>query len=150
MVGEQPSRVGPVTRGLSMPDGVNDLAVLAQPFRGEPVQDRQFFGQPPAQLKPEQVSEEVVIAEPGSGRVERYDKRIGVFEVEQDAFGARVTSQQIGQLAVDPVEQGSAQKQLLDLGRLALQHLGEQVLGHGPAAAGELRDKSFRVRAARQ
>ena len=114
------------------------------------MQDRQFFGQPPAQLKPEQVSEEVVIPEPGSGRVERYDKRVGVFEAEQDPFGARVTSQQIRQLAVDAVEQGGTQKQLLDLGRLAFQHLGEQVLGNGPAAAGELRDKSFRVRAAGQ
>src|ERR1022692_2391032 len=37
MVCEQPRRVGPVTRGLSMPDGVNDLAVLDQPLRGEPV-----------------------------------------------------------------------------------------------------------------
>ena len=70
MVCEQSRRVGPVTRGLSMPDGVNDLAVLDQPLRSEPVQGRQFFGQPPAQLKAEQVSEEVVITEPRSGRVE--------------------------------------------------------------------------------
>ena len=150
VVGEQPRRVGPVTRGLSMPDGVDDLAVLAKPFGGQPVQGRQLFGQPPAQLKPEQVSEEVVIPEPGSGRIERYDKRVGVFEVEQDPFGAGVTSQQIRQLAVDAVEQGGTQKQLLDLGRLALQHFGEQVLGNCPAAAGELRDKSLGVRAAGQ
>ena len=37
VVGEQPRRVGPVTRGLSMPDGVDDLAVLAKPFGGLPV-----------------------------------------------------------------------------------------------------------------
>src|SRR5258706_1259459 len=100
-----------------MPDGVDDLAVLAKPFGGQPVQDRQLLGQPPAQLKPEQVGEEAVIPEPGPGRIERYDKRVGVFEVEQDALGARVTSQQVSQLAVDAVEQGGAQEQLLDLGR---------------------------------
>ena len=61
-----------------------------------------------------------------------------------------MTSQQIRQLAVDAVEQRGTQKQVLDLGRLALQHFGEQVLGNRPAAAGELRDKSFRVRAAGQ
>ena len=77
-----------------MADGVNNLAVLGQPPRGEPVQGGQFFGQPPAQLKPEQVSEEVVIPEPRSGRVERYDERVGIFEVEQDPLGARVASQQ--------------------------------------------------------
>jgi len=46
-----------------------------------------------------------------------------------------VTSQQIRELAVDPVEQGRAQKKLLDLAGLALQHLGEQVFGHRTAAA---------------
>ena len=107
-------------------------------------------GSLPAQLKPEQVSEEVVIPEPGSGRIERYDKSVGVFEVEQDRFGARVAGQQVRQLAVDAVEQGGAQQQLLYLGRLALQHLGQQVLGNCPAAAGELRDKPLGVRAAGQ
>ena len=150
MVGEQPRRVGPVTRGLSMPDGVDDLAVLGQPPGGQPVQGRQLLGEPAAQLKPEQVSEEVVIPEPGPGRIERYDERVGVFEVEQDPLGAGVTSQQVRQLAVDAVEQGGTQKQLLDLGWLVLQHLGEQVLGDGPVAAGELRDKSLGVRAAGQ
>src|SRR5260370_617291 len=124
--GQDPA--APATPGLSMPDGVDDLAVLAKPFGGQPVQDRQFFGQPPAQLKPEQLSEEVVIPEPGSGRIERYDKRARVFEVKQDPFGARVTSQQIRQLTVDPVQQGGTQKQLLDLGRLALQDLWQQLL----------------------
>ena len=79
-----------------MPDGINDLAVLAKPFGGQPVQGRQLLRQLTAQLKPEQVTEQVVIPEPGPGRVKRYDKRVGVFEVEQDPFGARVTSQQIG------------------------------------------------------
>ena len=150
VVGEQPGRIGPVARRLGMPDGVDDLAVLAEPSGGQPVQDRHFFGEPAAQLKPEQVSEEVVIPEPGPGRVERDDKRVGVFEVEEDPLGARVTGQQIGQLAVEAVEQGGTQKQLLNLGRLAFQHFGEQVLGNGPAAAGELRDKSLGVRAAGQ
>ena len=150
MVCEQPRRAGPVTRGLSMPDGVSDLAVPDQPLRGEPVQGRQFFGEPAAQLQAEQVSEEVVIPEPGPGRIERYDKRVGVFEIEEDTFGAGVTSQQIRQLTVDPVEQGSAQEKLLDPGRLAFQHFGEQVLGYRAAAARELRDKPLPVRAARQ
>ena len=148
MVGEQPRRVGPVPRGLGMPDGVDDLTVAGEPSGGQPVQGRQLLRQPSAQLKPEQVSEEVVIPEPGPGRIERYDKRVGVFEVQQDPSGPRVTGQQVRQFAVDAVEQGRTQKQLLDLGRLALQHLGEQVLGNRPAAAGEFCDKSLRVRAA--
>src|SRR6266581_5590038 len=102
-----------------MPDGVDDLAARGQPPGGQPVQGRQLLGEPAAQLKAEQVSEEVVIPEPGPGRIERYDERVGVLEVEQDPLGAGVTSQQISQLAVDTIEQGGAQQQLLDVGRLA-------------------------------
>ena len=92
----------------------------------------------------------MVIPEPGPGRVHRHDKRIGVFQAEEDPLGAGVAGQQIRQLAVDPVEDRQTQEKLLDLGRLALQHFGEQVLGNCPAAAGELRDKSLGVRAAGQ
>ena len=38
-----------------------------------------------------------------------------------------------------------AQEQILDVGRLAVQHLGEQVLGDRAVAAGELRDEPLRV-----
>ena len=105
MVGEQPRRAGPVACRLSMPDGVGDLAVPGEPPRGEPVQRRQFFGQRAAQLQPKQAAEQVVVAEPGPARVERHHERVGVFQVQQDPFRAGVASQQVGQLAVDPVEQ---------------------------------------------
>src|SRR6202042_860089 len=110
----------------------------------------QLFGQPAAQLEPEQVSYQMVIPEPRPAGVERDHKGVGVLEVKQDPFGARMACQQIAQLAVDAVEQGGAQQQLLDVGRLALQHLGERVLRYGPAAAGELRDESLWVLAVSQ
>jgi hypothetical protein len=53
-----------------MADGVDDLTVLAQPPGGQPVQHRQFPGQPAAQFEPEQVGEKVVIPEPCPGRAE--------------------------------------------------------------------------------
>jgi 3-oxoacyl-[acyl-carrier protein] reductase len=52
MVGEQPGRGGPLACRLGVPDGVDHLALLGEPFRGPPVQLRYFFGQSPAQLQP--------------------------------------------------------------------------------------------------
>ena len=112
---------------------------------GAPVQRGYFRGQRAAQFQPEQISEQVVVAEPGASGVERFDERVGVLEVQQDLFRARAAGQQVGQLAVDGVEQGGAQQQILDVGRLAVEHFGEQVLGDHAVAAGELGDEPLRV-----
>ena len=48
MVGEQPGRIRPVARRLSVPDGVGNLAMLDEPLGGPPVQRRHLFGQHPA------------------------------------------------------------------------------------------------------
>jgi hypothetical protein len=61
-------------------------------------------------------------------------------------LGAGRISQDVGQLAVYAVEQRSAEKQPLDFGRLALQRLGDQVIGDGPAATRELHYESLRIR----
>ena len=87
----------------------------------------------------------MVVAEPGAPGVQRFDERVRVLELQQDPFRARAAGQQIGQLAVDPVEQGGAQQQILDVGRLAVEHLGDQILGDRAVAAGELRDEPLRV-----
>jgi MFS family permease len=71
-------------------------------------------------------------------------------QVEQDRFRAGPAGQQVGQLAVDAVEDGGPQQQVLDTRRLALQHLGDQVLRDRAVTAGELRDEPLRVRVAGQ
>ncbi len=86
MVGEQPGRGGPVARRLGVPDAVDHLAVLDKPLSGAPVQPRHFFGQRPAQLQPQQIREQVVVAEPRPLGVEGDDERVGVFEFQQDPF----------------------------------------------------------------
>ena len=110
-------------------------------MRGEPVQSRDVRGLRAAQFQPEQAAEHAVVAEPGAGGVEGYDERVGVFQVQQDAFGSGGAGEQVGELAVDPVQHGGAQQQGLDLRRLPVEHLGHQVLGDGAVAAGELGDE---------
>ena len=63
MVGEQPGRIGPVARRLRVPDSVHQLAMPAEPLGDPSVQRRHLAGQRPAQLQPEQIPEQVVIAE---------------------------------------------------------------------------------------
>ena len=86
-----------------------------------------------------------MVAKPRPLGVQRDHKRVRVLELQQDPFRARAAGQQIGQLAVDAIEHGGTQQQLLDVVRLALQHLGEQVLGDRAVAAGELRHEALRV-----
>ena len=145
MVGEQPGRAGPVARRLRMPDGVSNPAMLGEPPGGPPVQRRHFLGPCPAHLQPQQIPEQVVIAKPRPLGVQRHDKRARIFEFQQDPFRTRAPGQQVRQLTVDPIEQRGAQQQLPDLIWLALQHLGDQVLGDRAIVSGEVRDEPLGV-----
>ena len=78
MVGQQPGRVGPVAGRLGVPDGVDRPALPDEPSGRAPVQRRDFLGQRPAQLQPEQVPEQAVAAEPGALGVERQYERVRV------------------------------------------------------------------------
>ena len=145
-VGEQPGRVGPVTRCLGVPDGLDRLALLEEPRGGAAVQCRHGFGPCPAQLKAQEIGEEMVVAEPRAMGVERDDEGVGVLDLEQDPFRAGPSGQQIAELTVDLVEQGSTQQQVLDVLELAFQHFGDQVFGDRAVVSGELRDEPFWVR----
>jgi hypothetical protein len=114
------------------------------------VQRRDFLGQRAAQLQPQEVAEQVVVAKPRALGVERHYKGVRVLQLQQDPFRAGAASQQIRELTVDPIEHTGAQQQLLDIIGLAFQHLGEQVLGDRAVAPGELGDKALRVGVAGQ
>ena len=88
MVGQQPGRLGPVACRLGVPDGVDDLALPDEPAGRAPVQRRHFGGQRPAQLQPEQITEQVVVAEPGALGVERQHERVRVGQGQQHPLRA--------------------------------------------------------------
>ena len=95
MVGQQPGRLGPVARRLRVPDGVDHLALQGEPSGGAPVQPRHFRGQRPAQLQPEQIREQVVVAKPRALGVQRFNERVRVLEFQQDPFRARAAGQHV-------------------------------------------------------
>ena len=128
-----------------MPDRVDDLPVLLIPRGRGPVERGDGGRLGPAQLQAQEVGEEVVVAEPRPLGVERDDERVRLLEREQDPLGAGAPEQGVGQRTVDPLEDRRAQQQPPHLFGLALEHLGQQVVGDGSLAAGELGDEPLGV-----
>ena len=115
-----------------------EVSVLGVPAGGEPVQPRDLVRRLAAQLEPQQVGEQVVVAEPGARHVHRDDERVGLLELVQQPRPVAASGQEVGERAVDALEDAGAQQQVPHLGRLAAQHLAQQVVGDGPLAAREL------------
>ena len=145
-VDEQPGGVRPVPGGLGVPDGLGDLPVRRVPLGRGPVQRHDGVGLGAPQLEPQQVREEVVVAEPGPPGVERDDERVRRLQLVQDALRAGGADEDVGERAVHLLEDRGAEEQAAHVVGLPLQHLGQQVLGHGPLAAGELGDEPLGLR----
>jgi hypothetical protein len=86
-----------------------------------------------------------MVAEPRPLGVERDDERVRFLERVQDPLRAGRFEEGVGQRTVHPLEDRRAQQQSPHLVRLALEHLGQQVIGHGVLAAGELGDEALGV-----
>jgi hypothetical protein len=65
------------------------------------VRHRYFRGQRPAQ----EIRQQVVVAESRTLGAQRFNERVGIPEIQQYPFRARPAGQQVGQLAVDAIEQ---------------------------------------------
>ena len=86
-----------------------------------------------------------MITEPRSCRIERGDEGVLLFELLEDRLRTGAGGERVGEGTADAVKDRRAQEQFAHLGRLALEHLGEEVAGDRPLASGELRDKALGV-----
>jgi hypothetical protein len=120
--------------------------VPGQPPGGGAVQRGPLVRLGAAQLQLQQVREQPMVAEPRPAPVQRDHERAGLLQILQDPFPATGPGQQVGEVAIDPLQEGSPQQQPPHLLALPVQHLGQQVLGYRPLAAGELRGEPLRVR----
>jgi hypothetical protein len=84
--------------------------MLREPVGGPAVQVRYLVRQTTPHLQAEEVSKQGVVAEPGALGIERCHERVGVFQAEQDPFGARAAGHQVGQFSIDAIEQAGAQE----------------------------------------
>ena len=83
-VGKQARRVRPVRCRLRVPDRLGRMPVLLVPASCHAVQRVDAGGVGAAQLEPQEVGEQMVVAKPGAVGVERGDERVCLLEVEQD------------------------------------------------------------------
>ena len=116
-----------------------------EPAGGGPVQRGHLVRRGAAQFQLQQVGEHLVVAEPGPARVHRDHERVGLLQVLQHALAAAGPGQQVGELAVDPLQHRGSQQQQPHLLPLPVQHLGQQVLRHRPLTAGELLGEPLRI-----
>ena len=133
-----------------MPNGINREPVLGIPLGGEAVQTGKRGGLGAPQLETQEIGEQVVVAEPGPVSVDGVDESAGVFELEQDPLGALCPEEAVCNRPVYALEDRRPQQELTYRLGLALEDLGEQVIGHRSLAAGEFGDESLRVRPSRE
>ncbi len=146
VVREHAGGQAPVPGRLGVADRLDQVPVSGVPPGSGGVQ-RGHVGRVAApQLQLEQVGEQLVVAEPGPPRIGRDHERVRPLELLQDPLSARTPGQQVGQLAVHPVEHRGPQQQPAARLALAVEHLGHQVLRHRPLAAGELGREPVRIR----
>jgi hypothetical protein len=102
-----------------VPDCLDRVAVPGVPARRGLVQRGQVGRAGSPQLQLQEVGEELVVAEPGPPCVQRDDERARLLEPLQDPLTAGPAGQQVGQLAVDPGQDGGPEQQLPRLFRLS-------------------------------
>ena len=84
--------------------------MTGEPAGGDLVQRGNLIRRCAAQLEVQQLREQLVVAEPGPARVQGDHEGVGVFQVLQRPFSAAFPGQQIGQLAVDPIQHARAEQ----------------------------------------
>ena len=146
VVDEQAPSRRPVTGGLVMADGFHHIALGFVPGGRGAVQRRNRRGRDASQLEAQQVGEQVVVAEPGTGGVECRDEGVLVLQPQEDRLGPRGAGESISQRAAHARQDRRPQQHVAHVRGLALEHLGEEVAGHGAFAARELGDEAFGVR----
>ena len=111
------------------------MAVCGEPLCRGGVQGRQIIGRRAAQLERQQIAEELVVAVGRALWVDCGHERAGPLEVGEDAPGVCAAGEPIGQPPGDLLQDRCAKQQVSHLRGLALEDLGEQVLGDRAVAA---------------
>ena len=142
-----------VPRAEGVLDGLGQQVVGLVPGAGPPLQGPQALGPDLlAQAPAQQVGKEPVVAVPAALGVEGDDEQVGRLELLQDAlaagrwtpgrgrqFGIRSlhVKERVAKRGAETVEEGGVEEKVLDLGRLVLQHLLDEIIEDVAVAAGK-------------
>jgi hypothetical protein len=126
----------PVTAGERVAHRLDHEAVAGIPAGRSPVQLRYLPGRPVAQLGPQQLGEQPVVAVPG-GLLQWEDEGVGPLQLRQHALAVVAAGQGVHQRPCHRVEDCRAQQHGADLCWLALEHLADEVIGDAAVVTGE-------------
>ena len=112
-----------------MPDRVGDLAVVAQPLEGPPMQEAFLVGSGALQLGRDQVTEQVVIPIPTIVAIQRDDERVGTLQLGEGLGSPRPPGHGITQITSETAQNRRLNHEIPFLSRERLQHLANEVFG---------------------
>ena len=147
---EEAARVVPRLGSLGVADRLEHVAMGDVPLGGGEMKLGDVLGARAAELQPQEIGQQMVVAEGRPRRIDRDDEDVLVLEREKDPFGPGGAEEVVCQRPGDVVEDRRPKEQATDVRGLAGEHLGEQVVGHGPLIARELGDEAARIRMTRQ
>ena len=130
------------------PDRVEGHPVLPVPLGGPPPQVPALPARRGSRL--EDVADQPVQVVPASGPVHGLHEQLGRRELGQEAFAVVPPGQDVGEVRADEVHRADLLEEPHELGRLVVEHLGDQVVRDAVVVAREGRDDGRRVRAALQ
>ena len=114
-------------------------AVLGVPARGAGVQPGSSAAELALRARAQQLREQAVVAEPLAARVEPEHEPVGALERRPACRAPELLAgQRVREVAADAVDDRRAQQERAQLRRLAVEHLGEQVVADHAVVAGEL------------
>jgi hypothetical protein len=105
----------PVLGRLGVAYRLDVIAVVVKPLGSGPMQRGNLARSRAPELQCDQVGEHVVVAKPRPAWVDRGHEGVGLLQLVQLPGAARGPDQQLGQLAVDPLENRGTQQHPLDV-----------------------------------
>ena len=138
VLGQQVGGALPVLHGHRLADGLGREPVRAVPVGGLAPQ----LGDLPRRLAPElvaqQLGEERVVAVLLAPVAERHHEDVGPLQPGQGPLAVVAAGEGVGQLAAELVHDRGPDQEVAQLGRQAVQDLGDQVAGQAAVVAGQL------------
>ena len=114
------------TQGLL--DRLVQAPLSAEPATGTQVQTRQRLRQLAGRIGTQQIGEQVVVTEPVALLVQRHQKHLMRLQVLEHGGTVMAIAHRIAQFGTEAIEAGGVIEKGLQLGRLALDHLFQQVI----------------------
>ena len=116
-------------------DGLERHAVSPEPLRGTPVQVP--AGRPPRRPDPHDVGDQPVQPVPTAGLAEGLDEEVRRCELGEHRRSVLTAGERVGEVGAHQIDDADLLEEREELGRLPIQHLGDEIARHAVVVPGE-------------